>query len=98
MNPNEKNGSNSNGNKETTTKNTDKKYITHADKHLDNFDACLIGKNIKLTLINGTTIQGQLKYFGQYDVTITVQSQFRTMTTTKDIIVMKSTIITIEVL
>ncbi len=97
MNQNDKNNSNQNKNNEKE-KNTDRKYVTHSEKHLDNFDSCMIGKNIKLTLINGTTLQGQLKYFGQYDVVITVQSQFRTMTTTKDIIVMKSAIITVDVL
>ncbi len=98
MNNNEKNvnNSNTNGSKEKEKYN-DKKYVTHSDRHVDNFDACMIGKSIKLNLINNTTIQGQLKFFGQYDIVITTQSQFRTMQTTKDIIVMKSAIITIEV-
>ncbi len=101
MNPNERNSPNSNGNKEIA-KNTEEKnhsrYVTHSQGHIDNFDVCLIGKNIKITLLNGTSIQGQLRFYGMYDVVITTQNQFRTMTTTKDIIIMKSAIITVEVL
>lgn len=56
----------------------------------DSFVKELIGKVVKLTLINGTVVQGRLIELGVYDIKVqTLQSQ---------LIVMKSAIMTVEVL
>lgn len=48
------------------------------------------GKTIKLTFTNGTTMTGVLKNFGMYDLLLKIQD--------KEIIVMKSQIMFVEVL
>ncbi|MCL4337466.1 MAG: hypothetical protein M1129_04075 [Candidatus Thermoplasmatota archaeon] len=58
---------------------------------LDVFSSHLIGKSLVLTLINGRTESGILTQFGQYDLAIkTAQG--------RELIIMKSAIITVGVL
>jgi sRNA-binding regulator protein Hfq len=56
----------------------------------DSFTKELIGKVVKLTLTNGSTLQGRLIELGMYDI--------RVQTSQSQLIVMKSSILTVEVL
>ena len=56
----------------------------------DSFTKELIGKVVKLTLTNGSTLQGRLIELGMYDI--------RVQTSLSQLIVMKSAILTVEVL
>ena len=55
----------------------------------DSFVRDLIGKVIKISLINGSTLQGRLIELGMYDI--------RVQTSQSQLIVMKSAILTVEV-
>ena len=56
----------------------------------DSFTRELIGKVVKLTLTNGSTLQGRLIELGMYDIKL--------QTSQNQLIVMKSAILTVEVL
>jgi sRNA-binding regulator protein Hfq len=56
----------------------------------DSFTKELIGKVVKLTLTNGSTLQGRLIELGMYDIKI--------QTSQNQLIVLKSSVMTVEVL
>ena len=56
----------------------------------DSFTKELIGKVVKITLTNGSVVQGRLLELGMYDI--------RVQTSQSQLIVMKSGILTVEVL
>ena len=56
----------------------------------DSFTKELIGKVVKLTLTNGSVVQGRLLELGMYDVKV--------QTSTNQLIILKSSILTVEVL
>lgn len=56
----------------------------------DSFTKELIGKVVKISLVNGSTLQGRLIELGMYDVKL--------QTSQNQLIVMKSSILTVEVL
>ena len=56
----------------------------------DSFTKELIGKVVKITLTNGSVVQGRLVELGMYDVKL--------QTSQNQLIVMKSSILTVEVL
>ena len=56
----------------------------------DSFTKELIGKVVKISLINGSVVQGRLLELGMYDI--------RVQTSQSQLIVMKSAILTVEVL
>ena len=56
----------------------------------DSFTKELIGKVVKISLVNGSTLQGRLIELGMYDI--------RVQTSQSQLIVMKSAILTVEVL
>ena len=56
----------------------------------DSFTKELIGKVVKLTLTNGSTLQGRLIELGMYDIKV--------QTATNQLIILKSAILTVEVL
>ncbi len=56
----------------------------------DSFTKELIGKVVKITLTNGSVVQGRLLELGMYDIKL--------QTSQNQLIVMKSAILTVEVL
>ena len=56
----------------------------------DSFTKELIGKVVKITLTNGSVVQGRLIELGMYDVKV--------QTATNQLIILKSGILTVEVL
>ncbi|MCL4335036.1 MAG: hypothetical protein M1402_02940 [Candidatus Thermoplasmatota archaeon] len=56
----------------------------------DSFVRELIGKVVKITLTNGSVVQGRLIELGMYDVKV--------QTATNQLIILKSGILTVEVL
>ena len=56
----------------------------------DSFVRELIGKVVRITLINGSVVQGRLLELGMYDV--------RVQTSQSQLIVLKSSIMTVEVI
>jgi sRNA-binding regulator protein Hfq len=56
----------------------------------DSFTKELIGKVVKISLVNGSTLQGRLIELGMYDIKV--------QTSQNQLIVMKSGILTVEVM
>ena len=56
----------------------------------DSFVRELIGKVVKITLTNGSVVQGRLLELGMYDVKV--------QTATNQLIILKSSIMTVEVI
>ena len=56
----------------------------------DSFTKELIGKVVKISLVNGSVVQGRLLELGMYDVKL--------QTSQNQLIVLKSAILTVEVL
>ena len=56
----------------------------------DSFTKELIGKVVKISLVNGSTLQGRLIELGMYDIKL--------QTSQNQLIVLKSSIMTVEVL
>lgn len=76
-----------NNNRNLTFKGSEKKPQRYTK---DSFTKELIGKVVKISLINGSTLQGRLIELGMYDI--------RVQTSQSQLIVMKSAILTVEVL
>ncbi len=93
------NGNNPNYNKEKTVFNNSGEKKRYGD---DDVNKTLIGKNVKITLINGREIIGVLTNLGMYDLTVKtkVKQVFNgniSREVEKAIIVLKSAIATVEV-
>ena len=93
------NGNNPNYNKEKTVFNNSGGKKRYGD---DDVNKTLIGKNVKITLINGREIIGVLTNLGMYDLTVKtkVKQVFNgniSREVEKAIIVLKSAIATVEV-
>ena len=56
----------------------------------DSFVKTLIGKVLKITLLNGSLVQGRLQELGMYDIAIYTENGL--------VIVMKSGILTVQVI
>ena len=76
-----------NNNSNRTFKGSEKKPQRYTK---DSFTKELIGKVAKLTLTNGSVVQGRLLELGMYDVKL--------QTSQNQLIILKSSILTVEVL
>ena len=76
-----------NNNSNRTFKGSEKKPQRYTK---DSFTKELISKVVKLSLINGSVVQGRLLELGMYDVKV--------QTPTTQLIILKSAILTVEVL
>lgn len=74
-------------NRNVTFKGSEKKPQRYSK---DSFTKELIGKVVKISLVNGSTLQGRLIELGMYDIKV--------QTATNQLIILKSGILTVEVL
>jgi small nuclear ribonucleoprotein (snRNP)-like protein len=66
----------------------------------DDLNKSLIGKNVKVSLVDGRTLSGTLCNLGVFDLSVTTKTEERLgaliRDTVKKVIVMKASIVTIE--